>query len=117
MKLKLLYLAMAGMFAGKLTAQDFVTNNTDSKYQFSVEKKLDVTPVKNQNKSGTCWSFSTSSFLESEVIRMGKQPADLSMMWVVRNSYYDKAWNYFRRQAKAQFAEGGEPHDVMNVVR
>ncbi len=117
MKLKLLYLAIAGIMAGKVSAQDFVTNNTESKYQFTIEKKLDVTPVKNQNKSGTCWSFSTSSFLESEVIRIGKAPVDLSMMWVVRNMYYEKAWNYLRRQGKAQFAEGGEPHDVLNCIR
>ena len=117
MKLKLLYLAIAGIMFSKVSAQDFTTNNTDSKYQFTIEKKLDVTPVKNQNKSGTCWSFSTSSFLESEVIRMGKPPVDLSMMWVVRNMYYERAWNYLRRQGKAQFAEGGEPHDVMNCVR
>ena len=117
MKLKLLYLAVAGIMFGKASAQDFTTNNTDSKYQFTFEKKLDVTPVKNQNKSGTCWSFSTSSFLESEIIRMGKAPVDLSMMWVVRNMYYERAVNYLRRQGKAQFAEGGEPHDVMNCVR
>ena len=117
MKLKLLYLAIAGIMVGKVSAQDFTTNNTDSKYQFTIEKRLDVTPVKNQNKSGTCWSFSTSSFLESEVIRMGKPPVDLSMMWVVRNMYSERAWNYVRRQGKAQFAEGGEPHDVMNCVR
>ena len=117
MNLRVLYLAIAGLFAGTVSAQDFTTNNADSKYQFTIDKKLDVTPVKNQNKSGTCWSFSTSSFLESEVIRMGKPPVDLSMMWVVRNMYYEKAWNYFRRQGKTQFAEGGEPHDVMNCVR
>ncbi len=117
MKLKLLCLAVAGIIAGNVSAQDFTTNNTESKYQFTIEKKLDVTPVKNQNKSGTCWSFSTNSFLESEVIRMGKQPVDLSMMWVVRNMYNERAWNYLRRQGKAQFAEGGEPHDVINCIR
>ena len=117
MNLRVLFLAIAGLTAVTVSAQDFTTNYSDSKYQFTIDKKLDVTPVKNQNKSGTCWSFSTSSFLESEVIRMGKPPVDLSMMWVVRNMYYEKAWNYFRRQGKAQFGEGGEPHDVINCVR
>ena len=53
-------------------------------YQFSTLKNLGATPVQNQNKSGTCWVYSTNSFLESELRRMGKPAVDLSEMFVVR---------------------------------
>jgi bleomycin hydrolase len=98
-------------------AQDFSTNHKDSHYKFTVQKDITRTDVKNQNTTGTCWDYSAESFLESEVIRTGKPKVELSEMWVVRNAYTEKAINYVRRQGKAQFDEGGEPHDVINVVR
>ncbi len=96
---------------------DFSTNHKGSKYQFSVVKDITSTEVKNQNRTGTCWSYSTESFLESEAIRLGKPKMDFSEMWIVRNSYLERAMNYVRRQGKAQFEEGGEPHDVINIIR
>ncbi len=97
--------------------QDFKTNHKDSHYQFTVTKDITATDVKNQNRTSTCWSYSSESMLESEAIRLGKPAMDLSEMWIVRNAYMEKALNYVRRQGKAQFDEGGEPHDVLNVIR
>ncbi|MFO7827326.1 MAG: C1 family peptidase [Bacteroidales bacterium] len=54
-------------------------------------KKLEITSVKNQFRSGTCWSFSALSFLESEMLREGKPDVDLSEAWIIRHSYSDKA--------------------------
>ena len=105
-----------------LNAQDYapnipLTNKKDSKYQFHIIKDNGASSVKNQNKSGTCWCFSTQSFVESELMRMGKGNIALSEMFVIRNMYIQKAINYVRYQGHAQFAEGGEPHDVMNAIR
>jgi bleomycin hydrolase len=86
-------------------------------YEFKEPKKLACTPVKNQQKTGTCWSFSTTSFLESELIRRGKGQHDLSEMFVVRHIYRDKCENYVRRQGSARLGEGGLAHDVLNAVR
>jgi bleomycin hydrolase len=97
--------------------QEFKTNHKDSHYQFTVTKDITATDVKNQNRTSTCWSYSSESMLESEAIRLGKPAMDLSEMWIVRNAYMEKALNYVRRQGKAQFDEGGEPHDVLNVIR
>jgi len=58
-------------------------------YEFSIVKELPVTSVKNQNRTSTCWSFSTISFLESELLRTGKEPADFSEMFIVSKSYFD----------------------------
>jgi bleomycin hydrolase len=87
------------------------------KYQFKTLIDLDATDVISQGHTGTCWSFSASSFLESEIMRLTGNRIDLSEMYSVRNTYSDKAENYVMRQGKAQFSEGGLAHDVMNAVR
>jgi len=93
------------------------TNKEGSKYQFTILKDNGALDVKNQYKSGTCWCFSTQSFIESELMRMGKGKIELSEMFVIHNMYLQKAVHYVRFQGHAQFGEGGEPHDVMNAVR
>ncbi|CAL2086203.1 Aminopeptidase [Tenacibaculum sp. 190524A02b] len=86
------------------------------KYQFKTVKDIEDTEVKSQGRTGTCWSFSTTSFLESEIIRLTGKNIDLSEMYSVRNTYSEKAANYLYRQGKAQFSEGGLAHDVINSV-
>lgn len=86
-------------------------------YQFNNLIDLETTPVISQGVTGTCWSFSSTSFLESEIIRITGKQIDLSEMYTVRNTYPKKAENYIMRQGKAQFSEGGLAHDVMNSVR
>lgn len=88
----------------------------NSEYTFTKLIDLTSTPVENQGQTGTCWSFSTVSFLESEVKRITGKDIDLSEMYAVRMTYPDKAYNYVYRQGKAQFSEGGLSHDVMNAV-
>ncbi len=77
---------------------------------------ITCTAVKSQGRTGTCWSFSTISFLESEIIRMGFDEIDLSEMYIVRHIYFDKAQNYYLRQGKANFSQGSLSHDVINVI-
>lgn len=78
---------------------------------------IPVTPVKNQNKSGTCWSYSATSFLEAELLRLGKGTFDLSEMYFVYQAYLSKADNYVRLRGVANFSEGGQAHDVLDVLR
>lgn len=119
--LGLTVIAFLGLMGG-LNAQDYtpnipLTNAKNSKYQFTIIKDNGAASVKNQNHSGTCWCFSTQSFLESELMRMGKGDIPLSEMYVIYNMYLDKAREYVRYQGHAQFGPGGEPHDVINTVR
>ena len=86
-------------------------------YQFTTKKLIGATSVKNQNKSSTCWIYSTHSFLESELIRMGKPPVDLSEMFVARAGYLDRADLYMRRQGNTAFGQGAENGDVMNLIK
>ena len=85
-------------------------------YKFNEIIDLETTPVISQGRTGTCWSFSSTSFLESEIIRLTGKQIDLSEMYTVRNTYPKKAENFVMRQGKAQFSEGGLAHDVLNSV-
>ena len=75
-------------------------------YVFTPVKELAVTSVKNQNRSGTCWSYSGLAFIESELLRQGKPATDLSEMFVVSHSYKDKADKYVRTHGFLNFAAG-----------
>lgn len=101
-------LSLAILFTLNLTAQEA--------YKFTTVTDLETTPVISQGVTGTCWSFSSTSFLESEIIRLTGKKIDLSEMYQVRNTYPVKAENFIMRQGKAQFSEGGLAHDVMNSV-
>ncbi|MDP2686389.1 MAG: C1 family peptidase [Aequorivita sp.] len=92
------------------------TLSAQEAYKFTTITDLETTPVISQGITGTCWSFSSISFLESEIIRLTGKKIDLSEMYQVRNTYPLKAENYIMRQGKAQFSEGGLAHDVMNSV-
>lgn len=84
------------------------------KYEFTIEQSIPYTNVKSQDSTGTCWSFATASFIESELIRQEKGQHDLSEMFIVKNIYKDKAQNYVLRQGKANFSQGALAHDFIN---
>jgi len=84
-------------------------------YEFTMVKDIPTTGVRNQNRSGTCWSFSTNSFLETELIRTGKGEINLSEMFVVRNTYSEKAERTVRWHGNLNFGGGGAFHDVFWV--
>ncbi len=77
---------------------------------------IQATPVRNQYKTSTCWSFSGLSLLESELLRTGKGEFDLSEMYIVRYNYERKASRYVRMHGKTNFAPGGEANDVTDVI-
>ena len=85
-------------------------------YEFTDEIVLPATPVKDQYNTGTCWSFSGISFLESEMMRLGKPGINLSEMFVVWHSYSDKARKDVRVHGNLNFAPGGAFHDVTNAI-
>ncbi len=110
MKKQIILLALALCTFG-LAAQN------NEPYEFKEFKRVAATEVKSQDQTGTCWAFSTASFLESEAQRLGKGSFNFSEMYVVRHIYKMKCENYVRRQGKSQFGEGGLAHDLIAAVK
>lgn len=98
-----------------------LTAGNPSDLKFTTVKANPVTSVKNQHRSGTCWAFSSVSFLESEVIRINgitdtlKYP-DFSEFFVVSHSYMDRAVKYVRLDGALGFSAGSECGDFLHVV-
>jgi len=100
-----------------IAQKDEKQENKKEGYIFTDEIRLECSPVKNQFRSGTCWSFSGLSFLESELIKNGKGVYDLSEAFIIRKAYSEKATNYVRWQGKINFGGGGAFHDVTTMIK
>ena len=100
-----------------VSAQEKKEGEKEKAYQFTAIKDIPCTSVKDQYRSGTCWSFSGLGFLEAEMLRLGKPSVDLSEMFVVYHAYSDKAVKYVRMHGSLNFGGGGAFHDVTNVIR
>ena len=90
---------------------------TTEGYRFTTVKELAITPVKNQNRTGTCWSYSGVALLEAELLRMGKGEYNLSEMFIVNKSYIDKADKFVRLHGFLNYAQGGSFADVLYVLK
>ncbi|MBR5611532.1 MAG: aminopeptidase [Bacteroidaceae bacterium] len=107
---KLLTAAALGLFCVSGMAQEA---NKEEGFVFTTVKANPVTSVKNQNRAGTCWCYSTLGFIESELLRMGKGEYDLSEMFIVHNTYLDRADRAVRTHGDVSFAQGGSFYDVL----
>ena len=95
---------------------DTLKNKEGGHYFFEVIADNDATGVKNQNRTGTCWSFSSLSFFESEIMRTTGKKTELAPMYIVRNAYLGKAENYLRMYGNFNFGAGGAFHDIPWVI-
>ena len=80
---------------------------------FTVVKENPITSIKNQNQAGTCWCYSSLAFIESELLRMGKGEYDFSEMFIVHNTYLDRADKAVRTHGDISFSQGGSFYDVL----
>lgn len=87
--------------------------NEDEGYKFTISKELPVTSVKDQNRAGTCWCYSGLGFIEAELLRMGKPEYDFSEMYIVSNTYLDRAKAAVRTHGDVSFSQGGSFYDVI----
>jgi bleomycin hydrolase len=94
-----------------------MSNKKDGGYHFTVIKDIEATEVQNQGRTGTCWSFSSLSFFESELLRMKKGKHNLSEMYIARKAYEEKAVNYVRMHGNFNFGPGGAFHDIPYVAK
>ena len=111
---KSILIAALGLFSLNITAQDAPK---EEGFVFTTVKENPITSIKNQNRSSTCWSFSSLGFLESELLRMGKGEYDLSEMFVVHHTMVDRAQNYVRYHGDSSFSPGGSFYDIMFCLK
>jgi bleomycin hydrolase len=95
--------------------QAFSAQNNEDKFEVILE--LEHLPVLDQGSTGTCWSFATTSFLESEILRKGYPKTDLSEIYFVYYAFLNKADNYLKADGQASFSQGGQAHDVIDVLK
>jgi len=103
------------LMSTSIIAQDKDKESEPEGYKFEIVKELPATPVKNQYRSGTCWSYATISFLESELLRTGKGEYNLAEMFPVYHAYSDKAVKDVRFHNHLNFGGGGACHDVTEI--
>ena len=116
---KYLTLCLSLLLTSVLFAQQdsIAQEKKDSGFVFTTIKENPITSVKDQNRSGTCWAFSTLGFIESELLRMGKGEYDLSEMFVVSHTMMDRAEYVVRMYGDVQFAPGGSAYDIIYCLK
>lgn len=123
MKKTLLFCALACLVSHAATSQVDLMNkvignqsaNAQAGFHFTTVVNAEATAVEDQGASGTCWSYSTNSFLESEMIKKGGPAIHLSPIYTARCAYLQKAIHYVRMHGALSWGDGGEPHDVINM--
>lgn len=94
----------------------------DPGFKFKVIKENPITSIKDQNRSGTCWCFSATSFFESEAIRINgikdtTAYPDFSEMFTISHSYQDRAKKYVSMDGNISFGAGSECEDVLHIIK
>lgn len=114
MKKNLFIALLAVLFASGLQAQE---ENPNKKPVFTTIKELPITSVKNQNRSGTCWAYSTLSFFESEILKKTGKTYDLAEMFVCNKDYMERADVTVRMHGDCDFSQGGSAGDVLLIIK
>lgn len=116
MKKLLVMCLLAGMAAGA-NAQDKSASTDKNVPVFTTIKANPITSIKDQNRSGTCWAYSTLSFLESEILKKTGKTYDLCEMFIANKDYMDRAILTVRMHGDSQFSQGGSFSDVLTIMR
>lgn len=112
-------LVLTAMIFGAFSAQaeePADSAKTHEGFVFTDAIVIPQTSVKDQNKSGTCWSFAGTAFIENEVLKAKGDSLDLSEMFTVRMCYLDKARKHMRLQGAGNVSQGGSIVDVAYVM-
>lgn len=107
-----LLLASGGAMAQKENAK-----KGDEGFVFTTIKEIPITSIKDQNRSGTCWAYSSLGFFEAELLRMGKGEYDLCEMYLCHKTYEDRAEARVRLHGDISFTEGGSFYDAVYCMR
>lgn len=113
---KLLILACAAMIAGAGNAETKKDSVNVNKPVFTTIKENKITSIKDQNRSGTCWAYSTLAYFESEILRKTGKTYDLCESFVANKTYMDRATQVVRLHGDCQFSQGGSAYDPLYCI-
>lgn len=114
---KILTLALMAMVAVGAQAEEKKESANKNKPVFTVIKENPITSIKDQNRSGTCWDYSTLSFFEAEILKKTGKTYDLCESFVANKNYMDRAIQVVRLHGDCQFSQGGSAYDVHYVLQ
>ncbi|MBQ9561442.1 MAG: aminopeptidase [Prevotella sp.] len=121
MRALLSFLFFSLALAGRASAEPTDSVKTDTidpnKPVFTTIMEVPITSIKNQNRSGTCWDYSTLAFFEAELLKSKNKEYDLSEVFVTNKNYMDRAIMKVRMHGDAQFSQGGSAYDVLYVLK
>ncbi len=111
--MKKLIITLAALVAALSVSAQEQEPKQEEGFVFTTVKENPITSIKNQNRAGTCWCYSALSFIEAELLRMGKGEYDFSEMYIVHKTYQDRADKAVRTHGDISFAQGGSFYDVI----
>ncbi len=115
---RIIFVAIALCMVTFVSAKKPANKQKEGKgFEFTTVKENPITSIKDQNRSSTCWSFSALSFIEAELLRMGKGEVDFSEMYVVSHTMRERAELYVRLHGNATFAPGGSFYDILYCMK
>lgn len=115
---RIIFVAIALCMVTFVSAKKPANKQKEGKgFEFTTVKENPITSIKDQNRSSTCWSFSALSFIEAELLRMGKGDVDFSEMYVVSHTMRERAELYVRLHGNATFAPGGSFYDILYCMK
>lgn len=114
---KILTLALLALLATGANAAKPKKAAKSNKPVFTTIKENPITSIKDQNRSGTCWDYSTLSYFESEILEATGKTYDLCEAFVANKTYMDRAVQVVRLHGDCQFSQGGSAYDVLHVLK
>lgn len=114
---KLIAMALLACIATGMNAQDKKGTAEKNKPVFTTIKENKITSIKDQNRSGTCWAYSTLSFFENEILKKTGKTYDLCEMFVANKDYMERAILTVRMHGDSQFSQGGSSEDVLYILK
>jgi aminopeptidase C len=114
---KMMVLALVALLTMGANAEVKKDSVNKNKFVFTTVKENKITSIKDQNRSGTCWDYSTLSFFESEILKKTNKTYDLCEMFVANKDYLDRATMSIRMHGDVSFSEGGSSYDVLYCMK
>ncbi len=114
---KILSLALLACLAMGANAEEKKNPENKNKHEFTTVKECKITSIKDQNRSGTCWDYSTLSFFESEILKKTGKTVDLCEAFVANKTYMDRAIMAVRMHGDTSFSQGGSAEDPLYCIK